>query len=162
MNCTLAVVPVDTSPIRSPQAVHTALARRFAGQSLVEIGTRNGDGMACFAQVARSAVAIELSRPYCTKLQLRAAALREQQNGSLGFNVSCGSYTSCRATSCALPETWDYVTWWQQLPQLSNQGVLDYLREGQTTGRLRLSADAQAAMLFDLNWKVDRQTLILT
>ena len=160
MNCTASVVPVDTSPIRSPQAVHTALAQRFAGRSIVEIGTRNGDGMACFARVARSAVAIELSQPYCAKLQVRAAALREQQNR--GFNVSCGSYTSCRAivgaTSCALPETWDYVTWWQQLPQLSNQGVLEYLREGQTTGRLRLSADAQAAMLFDLNWKVDRQS----
>ena len=158
MNCTVAVVPVDSSPIRSPQAVHTSLARRFAGRSIVEIGTRNGDGMACFAQVARSAVAIELSRPYCTKLQLRAAALRGQQNGGLGFNVSCGSYTSCRATSCALPETWDYVTWWQQLPHLSNRGVLEFLREQQKAGKLRLPADAQAVMLFDLHWKVDRQS----
>lgn len=119
--------------------------------------------MACFARVARSAVAIELSKSYCTKLEVRAAALREQQTG--GFNVSCGSYTSCRrasasvgATSCALPATWDYVTWWQQPPQLSNRGVLEFLRERKKAGKLRLPNDAQAVMLFDLHWKADRQS----
>ena len=43
--------PMDTSPIRSPQAVHGLLATYFFAKHLVEVGTRTGDGMACFAQV---------------------------------------------------------------------------------------------------------------
>ena len=48
-----SVSPVDPSPIRSPQVVHSVMANEFfAGKSVVEIGTRNGDGIACFARVA--------------------------------------------------------------------------------------------------------------
>ena len=63
--------PIDVVPIRSAQAIHTAMARRFAGRSLVEIGTRNGDGMSCFAQVASKATAIEMDKKYCAKLTAR-------------------------------------------------------------------------------------------
>ena len=35
---------------------------------MVEIGTRNGDGMACFAHVAKRALAVEIFQPYCRKL----------------------------------------------------------------------------------------------
>ena len=76
VNCTNRVVPVDAAPIRSPQRVHSYLAnQRFGGKDVVEIGTRNGDGMACFAQVAKSAVAIEFDKTYCDILRKRSAAL---------------------------------------------------------------------------------------
>eukprot|EP00966_Prymnesium_polylepis_P206192 4777608-Prymnesium_polylepis.1 len=57
-----AVTPVDAPPMRSPQAMHTLLATRyFANRSVVEIGTRNGDGMLCFARTTASATAIEIA-----------------------------------------------------------------------------------------------------
>ena len=59
INCTQLVRPRDASPIRSPQNIHSWLSERFTGLDIVEIGTRDGDGMACFAQTARAAVAVE-------------------------------------------------------------------------------------------------------
>ena len=57
--CEVAVPsPLDAPPIRSPQAVHSFIASRLPGKDLVEIGTRNGDGMSCFALHARKATAI--------------------------------------------------------------------------------------------------------
>ena len=60
VDCRKSVDPLDVPPMRSPQSLHTALARRFAHRSVVEIGTRNGDGLSCFAQVAACARAVEL------------------------------------------------------------------------------------------------------
>ena len=73
-SCETAVDPVDPSPIRSPQAVHTRLLRRFAGRDVVEIGTRHGDGLMCFARVTRSIVAVESDPIYCARLRHRIAA----------------------------------------------------------------------------------------
>jgi hypothetical protein len=62
ISCSAAVRPVDAVPIRSPQAVHSVLANEyFAGKHMVEIGTRNGDGISCFSKTAASS--IRLSRP---------------------------------------------------------------------------------------------------
>ena len=60
LSCEASVTPLDSSPIRSPQAAHTSLLEYFRGKNIAEIGTRRGDGMACYSQVARSALAIEL------------------------------------------------------------------------------------------------------
>ena len=65
LNCTHHVDAIDTPPIRSAQAVHTALTSLFKGKHVVEFGTRNGDGAICFAQVAKTFVAIEKSESYC-------------------------------------------------------------------------------------------------
>ena len=73
--------PVDVVPIRSAQAVHSVLATRFRRKDIVEIGTRNGDGMDCFARVAHSAVAIEVDATYCLKLRERARTLRQLGEG---------------------------------------------------------------------------------
>ena len=44
--CEIAVPnPLDAPPIRSPQAVHTYVVKRIKGKEIVEIGTRNGDGI---------------------------------------------------------------------------------------------------------------------
>jgi len=53
----------------------------------VEIGTRNGDGMQCFAQVAKRVVAIENDRRYCTKLSTRRKKLR--QHGLGDYDILC-------------------------------------------------------------------------
>lgn len=79
-DCMWLVKPVDRSPDRSPQAVHSVLAARFVGQEVVEIGTHGGDGMNCFARFAKSAVAIEVRAaaasppPRCRYHQTAAAA----------------------------------------------------------------------------------------
>ena len=75
--CQVAVPhTIDEYPIRSPQTVHSAIAALVKNKDIVEIGTRNGDGMACFAQHARRSIAIEMAPDYCRKLEQRSAALR--------------------------------------------------------------------------------------
>ena len=87
--------PIDVVPIRSAQAIHTAMARRFAGRSLVEIGTRNGDGMSCFARVARTALAVEMQQSYCDRLQERLIRLRTSGAGS--FEIVCDRFERARS-----------------------------------------------------------------
>ena len=96
--------PVDASPMRSPQAVHSVLAERFRGRALVEIGTHAGDGLACFSSVTTSAVGVEMSRRDCAKLEKRAQQLASRRGTSFGV--------SCRAYQCGVPDA-DVYTWWQ-------------------------------------------------
>ena len=133
--------PVDPSPIRSPQAVHSVIAERVVDKDLAEIGTRNGDGMACFSQFARSAVAIEMQPDYCTKLRRRSQAA-----GSGNFSVLCDMYQK------SIPDA-DVYTWWQEPPHLENSEVLRYLRRLQLDGKIR--RDAEALVLFDHKWPPD-------
>lgn len=120
-DCAASVQPVDVTPIRSPQAVHTAMLKHVAGRDLVEIGTRNGDGMTCFSRVARSALAVELSRPYCDHLNRRSA--EEQRAGRPSWTVLCQDYRSAARLDA------DVFTWWQQYPHLRNMHVLLALRK---------------------------------
>ena len=98
---------LDSSPHRSPQAVHTALLARFVGKDVAEMGSRAGDGIACFAQRARSATAIETEEKPCALLHERSR------------NLALGTRTSydvlCTPTSeayvDALPDA-DAITWW--------------------------------------------------
>ena len=87
LSCEASVAPLDSSPIRSPQAAHTSLLDHFRGKNIAEIGTRRGDGMACYSQVARSALAIELRPDYCTMLEQRSR--NATKHGSRGFEVLC-------------------------------------------------------------------------
>ena len=141
IDCAALVTPVDVSPVRSPQAVHTLLARRFAGKDILEIGTRNGDGMACFAQTAHSAVAVEYEPRYCAILRKRAATLAEQGSGN--FSVHCADYRN------GLPAA-DVYTWWQQEPDLADATLLRNLRLMKN-----LRKGAKAVLLFDNSWYAD-------
>ena len=82
----------DWPPIRSPQRVHSIIASRVIGKRIVEIGTRNGDGMACFAQYASSATAIEIAVEYCRALESRAKSEGWGGGGVGGFKVQCADY----------------------------------------------------------------------
>ena len=136
INCTALVVhTVDISPIRSPQAVHSFLASRFAGHDVVELGTRNGDGMACFAQVARSAFACEYDAQYCQKLRERATTLPKR------FEVVCSDFRQSKLDG-------DHITWWFGQNGPGNMDVLNILRAQVARGSIR--SHAEAVILFDL------------
>ena len=165
--------PVDYSPKRSPQAIHTALLPKFAGKEIVEIGTRNGDGMACFARVAMHAKAVEIDEEACHKLHNRSIALGREIGGTPeeAFSVICGGYSQLHARPRRRPPWWqfpslwwrdpldaDIVTWWQnpaKTPGLSfeNTDVLRVLSAKQRLGTIRSSA--VAVFLFDAKYKPD-------
>jgi len=136
--------PVDAPPMRSPQAVHSALLPRVTGKDLVEIGTRNGDGISCFAQVARRATAIELSPAYCKKLRERSGRLHNSTGRH--FAVDCRSYRNADLDA-------DVITWWAEEPILKNWGVLQVLAEHVQSGHVRRAAEA--LLVFDLQWPPD-------
>ena len=131
--------PVDSAPIRSPQAVHSIIATRVINQSIVEIGTRNGDGMACFAKFASSASAIEYDRKYCEELERRAA--RE----GVQFDVQCQDFNLADLDA-------DFITWWQQQP-LTNLAALARLKQLRCSGKIR--STAEAILVFDMKWSRD-------
>ena len=141
VDCAADVAPVDAMPIRSPQAVHTAMLAHIAGRALVEIGTRNGDGMACFAQAASSATAVELEPSYCAQLRARSASLLERTRSN--FSVLCSDYRKAKHGEL----DGDVFTWWQQFPHLRNLEVLQQLRRMSDHGKIRPSAEA--IVLFD-------------
>ena len=142
--------PVDAAPIRSPQAVHTAILPHLVGKSLVEIGTRNGDGMSCFVRAASSAIAVDRSAAYCGYLRNRSDALRQASGAS--FSVLCDDYRTAAGLDT------DVFTWWQEPPHLHNFAVLSSLRRLMDKGQVRSSADAilvfdYAFHLYRKDWK---------
>ena len=157
LDCEQEVTPVDIVPIRSPQSVHTALARRFAGQSIIEIGTRNGDGMECYARVARHAVAIEIDRSYCRMLMTRSAQMQRLKtghgHGHRNFTVRCESY---EATPMAVFEHADYVEGWMGLTEVNVQ-ILRFLSSHSD----RLRPHFEALILHDHDEGNDQISLAL-
>ena len=150
LNCTKAVpTPVDVAPVRTPQALHTALLKHVADKDIIEIGTRNGDGMACFAQVAKRAVAIEVNSQYCAKLRARSDLL--VRSNQRGFSVVCSRYQDMSHLDA------DVVTWWQQPPFLRNSHLLRELLSRQADGTLRPTAIAVLA--FDPTFPTDARDL---
>ena len=73
---------------RSPQAVHTLQLPYLVNKDIIEIGTRGGDGIQCFAHVAKTATAIELRPHYCKRSRARARMLRRP------FDVKCKDYNT--------------------------------------------------------------------
>ena len=146
-DCAMLVKPVDPSPLRSPQAVHTVLAQRFIGKDVVEVGTHHGDGMNCFARTARSAIAIEIDKSACGLLRARAQKLKQAGLGTYG--VMCDFFPA------HTPDA-DIFTWWREAPHLSNERALKELRERQLTGQVR--AGAIAYVLFDHGFGSDAKS----
>ena len=134
--------PFDTSPIRSPQAVHSLIARHVAGKNLVEIGTRTGDGLQCYAQVAQAATAIETDPSYCEFLRAR-----ERQLPRGNYTVHCESGTT--AAGLARMGSAEVITWWEPPP------IMDMLTLLQQNAPL-LRPDAEAITLFDLSFHADQ------
>lgn len=144
--CQLLVpAPMDSPPIRSPQAVHSFIAERVSGLELVEIGTRNGDGMNCFTHHAKHATAIEYAPNYCKSLNLASQKI-EQSHPGKGFSVTCSDYRKGGVLDA------DIITWWEQ-PPLWNVEALQTAYREQRAGRVR--KNAEAILLFDTKFHVD-------
>ena len=109
---------------------------------MAEVGTRSGDGAACFAQVARSFMAMEADPKWCEKLSRRLKA------GNV--TIVCKKYQE------GTPDA-DVYTWWQESPWLENLEILGHLSKLKADGRIR--AWAQAAVLFDEGEAPDRNNL---
>ena len=137
--------PIDSAPIRSPQEIHSAIASKVSGKRLVEIGTRNGDGMSCFARFTESATAIEYAVDYCRELESRA----KSEGWGVSFDVQCSDFNIAALDG-------DYITWWQQKP-LTNRAALRRLRRLQCEGGVR--ASAEAILVFDESWHNDVRDL---
>ena len=140
--------PSDSSPIRSPQAVHTAMLAFLVGKEVVEIGTRKGDGMRCFARVASRAFAVEMDKSYCAFLGDQSLKLSREHRGA-SFKVLCGDYRLVQGLDG------DVITWWQQDPFLRNFAILNSLRSMLDAGRIRRTA--KAIFLLDPKYPVDVQ-----
>ena len=142
VNCTNSVRNLlDYPPIRSPQEVHSVIAQIIEGKSVLELGTRNGDGMSCFSKFASSASAIEYDKEYCFKLEERA-----KLNDPPAWTVKCEDAFASSDLDA------DYITWWQQHP-LTNRAVLTKLKKEQCIGRIRRTATA--LLVFDEKWGND-------
>ena len=81
---TLVQQPVDAPPIRSPQNVHSLIAKTVRGKDIIEIGTRNGDGISCFSRFAKSTTAIVYAKVYCRSLRSRSKLLASTPGGGQG------------------------------------------------------------------------------
>jgi hypothetical protein len=148
ISCSAAVRPVDAVPIRSPQAVHSVLASEyFAGKHIVEIGTRNGDGISCFSKTAASSIAFEAQTPYCRKLEER------QQVEHSRYTVRCTMFGG--PDMGTMPDA-DVFTWWVGHVSLDLQ-LLHELCRRLSCGQLR--TNATAVVLFDHKSKDDMNTL---
>lgn len=144
--CEVAVpTPVDVSPVRSPQAVHTVIASLLATKTVVEIGSRNGDGVMCFARAARATSVVEYDKAYCEKLERRARSAR-----GIALRVQCEDYRTASLDA-------DYVTWWQQGDVLTNENVLQTLRARRAARRVRRGVEA--VLIFDHSWPSDARDL---
>ena len=140
MSCEqLVPVPWDISPLRSSQALHSALAKKFVDRNVVEIGTRSGDTVNCYAQIANRTVAIEMNRNYCKVLRSRREELKnttrstiQSATGLTSTNLEGASYgIVCSRYQSAPNETWkdvDYVFWWIEGGIKANIQVLRFLR----------------------------------
>jgi hypothetical protein len=144
-DCAKIVSPLDYPPIRSPQAVHSIIAEKVQDKDIIELGTRNGDGMSCFALFASTATAIEYDTTYCTSLEERASL-----QSSPIWSVQCVDAFSYENLDA------DIIIWWQQSP-LTNFAVLKRLKEEQCAGRIRPSAEA--ILIFDEKWPNDMKDL---
>jgi hypothetical protein len=152
-NCAQMVSPpMDVSPFRSPQQVHSVLADRFRGKDIVEIGTHRGDGMICFATQAKSAIALEMNPKDCAGLRERSTQFRADHASSAEVKVLCQKYQDGIADA-------DVFTWWQEAPALSNSCLLKHLRAQLEIGKIRKGAEA--VMLFDTqtaDWIGDKRS----
>ena len=132
-NCSALVTsPLDYAPVRSPQAVHSVLAHHFRHRDVIELGTRFGDGIMCFAQVAGNAAAVERDESYCKILRERSAGLRNRTDH--GFTTICSRFQEVEHLDA------DYFTWW--MGSELNGILLEDLRMRYAAGRIRKHATA--------------------
>lgn len=141
MNCS-DISTIDHVPVRSPQAVHTALLPLLAGKDVIEIGTRRGDDAACYVKYARTLKIFELDKRNC-----EAVSNRLQEIPGAKYAVYCNDYRRG-----AEYEKADVTLWWQHPPHLINERVLRDL------SAFRARRGAIAISLHDGKYKLDMKS----
>ena len=131
---------MDQYPVRSPLAVADFLAPTVAGRNFCEIGTRNGDIMACLSHFASNVTAIEMDHVYCKKLEER------------GYRIICKPIEQVKTPELAHCEVY---FWWPMDPRDQNEV---WLRQILASHR-KLDTPAEIYVAHDTHWKFDMETL---
>ena len=137
--------PVDGSPSRSPLNVADYLLRETEGKTLTEIGSRNGDILACIThfkvneEKLPAPVSVELDREYCDKMRARGIEVRCDPIEDLGEDT--------------LPIS-DVYFWWPMAAKTQNTAWLRHIggvlqKKGVAKGKLAIIA-------CDPQWAEDR------
>ena len=127
LNCTELVKATDISPKRSPQVVHSFLSAVFRGRDVVEVGTRYGEGLQCWARTARNATGVEYDHRYCSQWRRPAGT---------SARLICRSFYDGETPDA------DIYTWWEQPPQMTTHRTLAHLAKLLRAGRIRSTAEA--------------------
>lgn len=139
---------VDRSPQRSPLLVADHLIQYAKGKVIFEVGTRNGDILACVNLHAKRAISAEIDRKYCVKLEER------------GLTVLCDDFR--KFSPIALPglpegEIPDVFFWWPMLADSQNEAWMLHIRDA--LWKQDLGVGKQIIIAFDHNWNRDRLNL---
>ena len=137
--------PVDGSPSRSPLNVADYLLRETEGKTLTEVGSRNGDLLACIThfkvneEKLPAPVSVELDREYCDKMRARGIEVRCDPIEDLGEDT--------------LPIS-DVYFWWPMAAKTQNTAWLRHIggvlqKKGVAKGKLAIVA-------CDPQWAEDR------
>ena len=135
---------MDGSPTRSPMNVADYLIDVTRGKTLTEVGSRNGDIIACVTHQKKNVeriappVSVELDREYCEKMRRR------------GIHVTCESITDLDETTMPIS---DYYFWWPMAAATQN---VEWLRHVSGVLRKRGVARGKTAIIAcDMSWRED-------
>ena len=137
--------PVDGSPSRSPLNVADYLLRETKGKTLTEIGSRNGDILACIThfkvneEKLPAPVSVELDEEYCGKMRARGIEVRCDPIEDLGDDK--------------LPIS-DYYFWWPMAAKSQNTAWLRHI--GGVLQKKGIAKGKTAIIACDPQWAEDR------
>lgn len=134
---------IDRSPIRSPLVVAEHLIKHAHGKVLLEVGTRNGDILACVSRFASKVLAVEIDKVYCDRLTGR------------GLEVLCDDYT--KVVLSKLPSMPQVFFWWPMVASHQNEQWL-----GHTRDQLSCSGMQPVVIIaFDNQWEPDIENKVV-
>ena len=136
---------VDRSPKRSPLLIADHLIPYTKGKVIFEVGTRNGDILACVNPHAKKAYSAEIDATYCVKLEER------------GLTVLCDDFR--KFSPSALPglpegEVPDVFFWWPMAADDQNEAWLSHVRH-QLSSVIPRTHERIVVIGFDHQWPRD-------
>jgi hypothetical protein len=130
---------LDKVPIRSPLLVADHLIQYSRGKVIFEVGTRNGDILACVSSFSRKAISAEINEEYCHKLKGR------------GLDVVCEDFTKLNLTD--LPEFPHIFFWWPMVADEQNERWLTHIKSQVSHAP---PEDRKVIIAFDNQWPPDK------
>jgi hypothetical protein len=124
------------------------VATLLAGKTIFEVGTRNGDILACVARFASRAYSAEINAKYCPVLKGR------------GLTVLCDDfrkYDPADLPGLSKGEVPDVFFWWPMLADEQNEAWMLHIRDA--LWKNNLGAGKRVVIAFDHNWFRDRDNM---